>query len=117
VRGCSRAYFQGIRSRQPGQQPWPHLISELVEYGIEPFIHDPLADPNEGMEAYAVGSAAPNEIRELDGLIIAVPHFFYSEMPPTEARGFLELGSMLSTLAFAEVDRPALSPLIGYLNW
>ena len=55
----------------------PDIIRELREYGIEPMVHDPLADAREVHQQYELEITAIENFRGLDGLIVAVPHHTY----------------------------------------
>src|SRR6185503_4271512 len=57
----------------------PDIIAELREYGIEPMITDPLADPAGVQHEYALTLVPLDRLSELDGLILAVPHRVYGE--------------------------------------
>lgn len=59
----------------------PDIIEELRSFGIEPFVHDPLAAPDEAKSEYGVvfGSLEKDFI-DLDGLILAVNHDQYLEV-------------------------------------
>jgi UDP-N-acetyl-D-glucosamine/UDP-N-acetyl-D-galactosamine dehydrogenase len=57
----------------------PDIVAELREYGIEPVITDPLADPAGVAHEYALTLVPFEQLGELDGLILAVPHRAYGE--------------------------------------
>jgi UDP-N-acetyl-D-galactosamine dehydrogenase len=59
---------------------------ELREYGVNVLVHDPLADPAEALREYGQRIADPDELRELDALILAVPHAAYRELSPSDLR-------------------------------
>lgn len=50
------------------------IINELREYGIEPLIVDPTADSDEAMRLYKIKFAKPEEIKNMDAVILAVAH-------------------------------------------
>jgi UDP-N-acetyl-D-galactosamine dehydrogenase len=52
----------------------PDILGELREYGIEPVVHDPMADPNEAAAEYGVELAARGELAGLHAVVLAVPH-------------------------------------------
>ncbi len=58
----------------------PDIAAELRDYGIEALVHDPLGDAEEAFEEYGVKLCAWEEVDELDALIYAVSHSFYSDM-------------------------------------
>ena len=55
----------------------PDILTELKQFGINAFIHDPLANPAEATHEYGIKLAALDEFRALDGLILAVSHKEY----------------------------------------
>ena len=50
------------------------IIAELQEYGISVLIHDPEADPAEAMREYGQELLPLDALKDLDALILAVPH-------------------------------------------
>ncbi|MFP4245369.1 MAG: nucleotide sugar dehydrogenase, partial [Ectothiorhodospira sp.] len=57
----------------------PDILKELRQFGIEPWVHDPLADPEEAREEYGLELVDLEAFTDLDGLILAVPHRAYLE--------------------------------------
>ncbi|WP_456433984.1 nucleotide sugar dehydrogenase [Thermosulfuriphilus sp.] len=57
------------------------IILELREYGIEPEVHDPLADPREAERLYGL-RLYPSPPLGLDAVILAVAHDAYRELGP-----------------------------------
>ncbi len=55
----------------------PDILKELQSFGITGLVHDPLADPAAAMAEYGLALAPLAELRELDALILAVPHRDY----------------------------------------
>lgn len=52
----------------------PDIIKELGRFGISPIISDPHADPKEAADEYGLSLSDSSKIRDLDALILAVPH-------------------------------------------
>jgi UDP-N-acetyl-D-galactosamine dehydrogenase len=52
----------------------PDIIAELREFGIAASVADPLADPAQAKHEYAVELVPLEHLKQLDGLILAVPH-------------------------------------------
>ncbi|MEC3884062.1 nucleotide sugar dehydrogenase [Halobacillus sp. HZG1] len=50
------------------------IISELEDYGIEPLVVDPEADPSEVKREYGIDLININEIKDIDCLVLAVAH-------------------------------------------
>lgn len=57
----------------------PDIVAELRQFGIEPIVHDPLCDPHEAKEEYGLTLADRNQLRDLDGLVLAVAHNAFLE--------------------------------------
>ncbi|MGX9366229.1 nucleotide sugar dehydrogenase [Desulfoplanes sp. PS50] len=56
------------------------IIAELKEFGCEVLVHDPYADASEAMQAYGINLQTGEDLRNLDGLIIAVAHDAYKKL-------------------------------------
>jgi UDP-N-acetyl-D-glucosamine/UDP-N-acetyl-D-galactosamine dehydrogenase len=50
------------------------VINELKTYGVEVFVHDPHADPEEAMHEYGVRLYSWAELPRSDAIVAAVPH-------------------------------------------
>lgn len=50
------------------------LVSELRTYGLEVYVHDPMANPDEVRSEYGLGLVSWDELPVGDGVIMAVPH-------------------------------------------
>lgn len=55
----------------------PDIYNELIEYGITPVVHDPLADPDEAKREYGIHLTDWDDINGLDAVILAVGHRYY----------------------------------------
>jgi UDP-N-acetyl-D-galactosamine dehydrogenase len=58
----------------------PDIVDELREFGVNPLIHDPLADAREAQREYGVELVTWEKLSNLDGLILAVNHRFYLDL-------------------------------------
>lgn len=56
------------------------IVNELMEWGLTPYIVDPLADPIEVNEQYGMQLTDLNSLPFLDAIIIAVPHETFRQM-------------------------------------
>lgn len=56
------------------------IYDELMEYGINALVYDPVADCNEAIEEYGVNFVSPSDLYELDAVIIAVKHRTFREL-------------------------------------
>jgi len=57
------------------------LIDELKSYGVEVFVHDPLASPSEAMHEYGIELSSWEDLPVADAVVMAVAHRQYLEMP------------------------------------
>ena len=57
------------------------VINELKTYGIEVFVHDPYADPEEAMHEYGVRLYAWDDLPRADAVVAAVSHHQLIELP------------------------------------
>src|SRR5256885_2762547 len=57
------------------------IIRELHEFGVETFVHDPHAGPDDALHEYGVRLADWESLPSADALILAVPHRRYLELP------------------------------------
>lgn len=57
----------------------PDIVFELGQFGISPIVHDALADADDAKHEYGILLTGMEAVRELDALILAVPHKAYLE--------------------------------------
>lgn len=50
------------------------IINELAEYGVEVFVHDPVAEPEEVYDEFNIRLKEKEELHDLDCIVMAVPH-------------------------------------------
>jgi UDP-N-acetyl-D-galactosamine dehydrogenase len=55
----------------------PDIIRELVSFGAEVLVHDPLGDPAEAVHEYALTLSPLDSLHNLDALVLAVSHREY----------------------------------------
>lgn len=55
------------------------IVEELKSFGIEPMVHDPVADPVAAMAEYGITIAQDDDLQNLDAAIFAVRHSAYVE--------------------------------------
>lgn len=55
----------------------PDIVRELGQFGIQPLVHDPLCAPDDALHEYGITLRQLEEMTDLDGLILAVPHTQY----------------------------------------
>ena len=71
------------------------IIKEFNEYGFEPIVHDPLADPKATYEAYGLELSTWEAFENLDVLLLAVAHTAYHEIDATRLKMMLHPQSIL----------------------
>ncbi|MGX7350116.1 nucleotide sugar dehydrogenase [Dolosicoccus paucivorans] len=88
------------------------IITRLNEYGVEPLIVDPYTSSEEAMAEYGVKVTPLEEVKDLDGLILAVAHreflaleddkleSFYNQTLPNDERVLLDVKSVLDKSYF-----------------
>jgi UDP-N-acetyl-D-glucosamine/UDP-N-acetyl-D-galactosamine dehydrogenase len=59
----------------------PDIVNELRQFGIEPLVHDPLADSHEAQEEYGIVLSDWDKFQNLDGIVLAVSHQEYLDQP------------------------------------
>ena len=67
----------------------PDIVAKLIEFGIKPLVHDPLADSEEALARYGIELRGLDVMCELDGLVLAVPHESYLELGSLHLSNFL----------------------------
>lgn len=73
----------------------PDIVAELREFGIEPLVHDPVADADEAHEEYGLKLCSDAELSHLDGIIIAVAHKNYRTVPVEKLLSCLNPGGVV----------------------
>jgi UDP-N-acetyl-D-galactosamine dehydrogenase len=87
----------------------PDIHRELLTYGIQPLVHDPYADAQETNHEYGIALTKIEEFKNLDALILAVPHKFYADMGieslkamTTQKSVLIDVKSMASPADFSD---------------
>jgi UDP-N-acetyl-D-galactosamine dehydrogenase len=90
----------------------PDVLNELQTFGITPIVHDPLAEANEVKREYGLAISPLSQFKNLDALILAVPHAEYlqkiAKMP-----GMLRKGGILADIK-SVVDRDLIPGNVRY---
>lgn len=73
----------------------PDIVQELREFGLEPLIHDPVADAEEAHEEYGLKLCANEELCQLDGIILAVAHQSYRDVETQKLLACLKPGGVV----------------------
>ncbi|NOS78361.1 MAG: nucleotide sugar dehydrogenase [Nitrospira sp.] len=62
----------------------PDIINELREYGVQVVVHDPIAESEEAVHEYGITLVDLKQIKDVDGVILAVAHRSFLEMGLSE---------------------------------
>ncbi len=71
------------------------IIHELEAYGIQPIVHDPLADSSEAFTYAGVELSDWSDFMDLGAIIVAVPHKQYTELSSQEFANTLQPGGCI----------------------
>lgn len=52
----------------------PDIVRELVQYGVEPLVHDPMSRPEDALHEYGITLRDAADLADLDALVLAVAH-------------------------------------------
>ena len=58
----------------------PDIINELREYGVKVLVHDPIAENEEAVAEYGIHLVEWKQLKDLDGIVIAVAHKPFADM-------------------------------------
>jgi len=58
----------------------PDIIRELQEYGVQVFVHDPVAESEEAVSEYGIRLCEWDSLKDVDGIVLAVAHRAYVDM-------------------------------------
>lgn len=93
----------------------PDIIREMHEFGLEPLIHDPMADAAEAEDEYGVRFTGLDAFPPLDAVVLAVPHQQYLVDDAKALLGLLKPGGVIVDVKSAlRLDNPG---LVGHALW
>jgi UDP-N-acetyl-D-galactosamine dehydrogenase len=72
----------------------PGILDELKTFGIDAFIHDPVANPEECVHEYGFGLEKIERFEKLDALVVAVSHKEYVALGPKKLMGMIKDGGV-----------------------
>ena len=73
----------------------PDIVQELREYGIEALVHDPRADAEEARAEYGLDLLPWSDLRDLDAVVLAVPHREVLERLETDLPDLVKAGGAI----------------------
>ena len=79
------------------------LIGKLQTYGINPIVSDPLADPDEVKREYDLALTPFEQLKDLDCVIVAVPHKVYRSLGFEAIEGLLTPQGDSSTKVIVDI--------------
>jgi UDP-N-acetyl-D-glucosamine/UDP-N-acetyl-D-galactosamine dehydrogenase len=87
----------------------PDIITELQQFGIEPLVHDALAENAHAQHEYGIQLSDWKDLTYLDALILAVPHQEYLNIPTEKLCAHIRPGGILMDIksVFEPADVPA----------
>ena len=92
------------------------IVRELREYGIEPMICDPVADAAEAYQLYGVRFSDPDDVKEMDAVIVSVAHEAFRAYTPERIDAFFGSGRNV-LLDIKGLFSRSLFEQRGYLYW
>ena len=94
----------------------PDISRELESYGIEVFVHDPVADADEAMHEYGIGLTEWDNLPEASAVVVAVAHENYRTILLTEelSRRISTGGVVIDVKSFLN---PAMVASTGFTLW
>jgi UDP-N-acetyl-D-galactosamine dehydrogenase len=73
----------------------PDIVQELVDFGASVLVHDPFVSPEEARHEWGLELSALSDLHDLDGLILAVAHRPYLQMPLDDLLARVRAGGVL----------------------
>ena len=70
------------------------IYTKLRSYGVEPLVHDPLADPKVMLDEYGISLSEWDELHSINALVLAVPHAAFDELGPDRLCGMVQDGGI-----------------------
>lgn len=81
------------------------IVAELKEYGVDVLVHDSMADPAEALKYYGINLCSWDDLKNLDGLILAVSHGAYRKMDTEDFIAMLgDNGSLIDVKSILDID-------------
>lgn len=73
----------------------PEIVRVLQTTGVDILIHDPMADAADASRAFGLTLRRLDELQDLDGVILAVPHNAYRQRATDELLGMVKPGGIV----------------------
>ena len=91
----------------------PDIIFELEKFSVKPLLHDPLANAEEVRKKYELDLVNWESLKDLDVLLLTVPHHFYREMGTKKLLSKVKSGGVVMDVK-SMLDRRELPAGITY---
>lgn len=79
----------------------PLIVEELATFGLCPLVHDPVAEDDASLASWAMGLSPWDDLSDLDGLVLAVPHDPFLDRPIADLLAPLKDGGILMDVCAA----------------
>lgn len=79
------------------------IVNELREYGIEPIITDPVAEPSEANREYGITISDISMVKDMDAIILAVAHEQYKELTVDDIKAMYKASYSDNKKVFADI--------------
>ena len=93
------------------------IIHELEEYGVQPLVHDPQADPREALHEYNQELVPLDALHDLDALILTVAHASFRSLDPAGLAARFKPGSRVLLLDVKSFWNKDHLRDLGYAYW
>ncbi|WP_460031319.1 nucleotide sugar dehydrogenase [Megalodesulfovibrio paquesii] len=93
------------------------VVRELEEYAVTVLVHDPVCDAEEAREEYGLTLCGLDAFRDLDAVIVAVPHAAFKTLTPEAVRGMLSDPNKALLLDLRGLFDPAAWRTAGFEYW
>jgi len=89
------------------------IVRELQEYGADPLLHDPLANPNAVARQMGMPVSDISAFRDLHGLVLAVPHAAYRALSPADIAAMVRADGVIIDVK-SIIDEAAMPDSVAY---
>ncbi|MEC4893967.1 MAG: nucleotide sugar dehydrogenase [Oscillatoria sp. PMC 1051.18] len=91
----------------------PDIVTTLQQFGIETLVHDCLADARKAQQKYGIQLADWSDLSNLDGVVLAVTHKAYLDVPCEQLLACLRPNGVLMDVKSA-LDPDRIPPNVNY---
>jgi UDP-N-acetyl-D-galactosamine dehydrogenase len=91
------------------------IVNEMLDFGCDVSIHDPLASPADALEEYGLALTPWNEIGSVDCIVAAVSHSIYLESGVNDILSKLNVGGVFIDVKSTYPQKQILDK--GYNLW